>query len=261
MFFLGAPEAVWLARSATPLMLSRSRLAGRRAPLSPARAPWFLDSAAFTELEAHGRWTVSAEEWAKLARRWADEAGQLAAVATQDWLCVPPALARTGLSVAEHQARTVRSFLELRELDAALPWAPTLQGWAPDDYHRHAESYEAAGVDLAAQQLVGLGSIAPRQHTPVVAQLVGGLHRAGHRNLHAFGAKELGLRSWGWAVASADSMAWSTIARRQGIKAASCGASHPDCRNCLAWAEEWAPSMAAHIAQPAPASSQLDLFT
>src|SRR5690349_6561931 len=102
-------------------MLSRSRLARRVAPLGRAGAPWFLDSAAFTELEAHGRWTVTPAEWAGLARRWSDEAGQLVAVATQDWLCTPPALARTGLDVAEHQRRTVASLVELRTLAPEVP--------------------------------------------------------------------------------------------------------------------------------------------
>lgn len=259
MFFLGAPEPTWLHRSATPLMVSRSRIARRRAPLPRARAPWFLDSAAFTELELHGRWQLDAAGWAAFARRCAAAAGQLVAVAIQDWLCTPLALDRTGLTIAAHQELTTTSLLELRRAAPELPWVPTLQGWAPDDYLAHSELYEAAGVRLADEPLVGVGSIAPRQETPLAALVVEHVHDdLGLRNLHAYGAKELGLRRWGWAVATADSMAWSITARREGVKV--CAAGHADCRNCLVWAEQWARTIAPLIGGPRP-DHQPVLFT
>lgn len=247
MFFTGAQGAAWLGRATTPLMLSRSRLAARRAPLPPATAPWFLDSAAFTELEAHGRWQLAPADWAKLAARCGDEAGLLAAVAVQDWLCTPAAVARTGLSVAEHQARTTASYLTLRNLAAQLPWVPTLQGWHPDDYLRHADQYTAAGIDLADQPLVGIGSIAMRQHTPAAAWAVTQVALRTGARLHAYGAKDTGLRQWGWAVASADSMAWSTTARREATRLPGC--THRDCRNCQRWAELWGTRMARLVGQ------------
>jgi hypothetical protein len=207
VFYTGAQAAAWLGRASTPLMLSRSRLQHRRTPLPAATAPWYLDSAAFTELERHGQWTVPAAGWAALADRWGTEAGQLAHVATQDWLCTPAALHRTGLTVAEHQARTTASYLDLQQLAPHLPWVPTLQGWQPDDYLRHAELYDQAGVPLPDLPLVGIGSIAMRQHTPTAAWAVTQVHHHTGARLHAYGAKDTGLRSWGWAVASADSMA------------------------------------------------------
>lgn len=240
MYFTGAQAAAWLPRATVPLMLSRARLATRTTPLPPAATPWYLDSAAFTELGEHGRWTIDAATWASRARRWAAEAGNLVAVATQDWVCTPPALARTGLSVAEHQAATLASYQALTELAPELPWVPTLQGWAPADYLRHADAYAAAGIDLTSQ-LVGLGSVAARQGSPEAAQVVLGCAELGLR-LHVYGAKAEGLRSWGWAVASADSMAWSTTARREATKV--CTAEHADCRNCQVWAEQWGTRMA-----------------
>lgn len=260
MFFLGAPDASWLSRARTPLMVSRSRLADRKAPLPPAAVPWYLDSAAFTELEQHGTWTLDAPSWAKLARRWADEAGQLAAVATQDWLCTPRALERTGLSLAEHQQRTTLSYLELREWDPQLPWVPTLQGWAAEDYLDHAALYELLGVRLADQPLVGVGSIAMRQEGPEAERILHAVHdQLGLVNVHAYGAKELGLRRWGWAVASADSMAWSMIARREGRKV--CDSEHTDCRNCLVWAEQWARHVSPLVGGAPPDHRQLALLT
>jgi hypothetical protein len=247
-FYVGAQGAHWLPRASMPVMLSRARLKDRTAPLPASAVPWFLDSGAFTELEQHGTWTIDARTWAQLARRWSDEAGQLAAVATQDWLCTPPALAMTRGTVAEHQQRTVHSYLDLMTLDADLPWVPTLQGWWPDDYRRHAELFAAYGVDLAALPLVGVGSIAMRQHTDAAAAILTGLARRGLGNLHAYGAKELGLLRWGWAVASADSMAWSTAARRDGIRMDGCTHPSPDCRNCQPWAEQWARNVARLVA-------------
>lgn len=241
---MGAPMPHWLARATEPTMVARSSLARRKADVPRSAVPWYLDSAAFTELDAHGCWTVTAREWARQARGWADQAGSCVAVAVQDWLCTPPALARTGSTVAEHQALTLASWRDLAELDATLPWVPTLQGWTPDDYLRHADAYTAAGCDLAAAPMVGVGSIALRQHTPAAAAIVTGLARAGLGNLHAYGAKQVGLASWGWAVASADSMAWSTTARREGLRLPACTHAGPDCRNCQRWAEQWGARMA-----------------
>lgn len=260
MFFLGAPDASWLPRSSTPLMLSRSRLADRKAPLPTSAVPWYLDSAAFTELEQHGRWTLDAYGWAQLARRWGDEAGQLVAIATQDWLCTPTALDRTGLTIERHQDLTTLSYLELREYAPELPWVPTLQGWLAEDYLEHAALYELLGVDLAAQPLVGVGSIAMRQEGPEAERILWAVHDVlGLRNVHAYGAKELGLRRWGWAVSSADSMAWSMIARREARKA--CAADHADCRNCITWAEQWARIVAPLVGGPEPSHRQRPLFT
>lgn len=256
MYFTGAQAAAWLPRATVPLMLSRARLAGRTAPLPRAAAPWYLDSAAFTELAELGTWRLTPAEWATQASAWAEQAGSLVAVATQDWVCTPPALAATGLTVAEHQARTLASYLALVELAPALPWVPTLQGWLAGDYLHHADAYAAAGIDLPSQPLVGLGSVAVRQHTPEAARVARAVATLGCR-LHAYGVKDTGLRSWGWALASADSMAWSTTARREATKV--CTASHADCRNCQVWAEQWGTRMAALVGGPEPDHHQLVL--
>lgn len=256
MFFTGAQAAAWLPRATVPLMLSRARLDARVAPLPPAATPWYLDSAAFTELTQLGTWRLAARQWAATATAAADTAGNLVAVAIQDWVCTPPALAATGLDVAEHQRRTLASYLDLLALAPGLPWVPTLQGWAPDDYLRHADAYAAAGIDLPAQPLVGLGSVAVRQHTPEAARVAEAVATLGCR-LHAYGVKDTGLRSWGWALASADSMAWSTTARREGTKV--CTQAHADCRNCQVWAEQWGTRMAALVGGPRPPHQQLVL--
>jgi hypothetical protein len=80
-------------------------------------------------------------------------------------MCEPDVRARTGLSVEEHQRRTIASVLELRALAPEIAWAPLLQSWTDGDYWRHAEQYERAGVDLRREARVGLGSVCRRQST------------------------------------------------------------------------------------------------
>src|SRR5690606_3699977 len=175
---------------------------------------WALDSGGFTELAMHGRWTVSAAQYAAEARRFRDEIGRMEWAAPQDWMCEPWMLARTGLSVAEHQRRTVDNLLELRALAPDLPWVPVLQGWALGDYLRHVEMYDRASVDLRAEPLVGLGSVCRRQGMAEAERIVRALAGLGLR-LHGFGVKLTGMRRFADALVSADSMAWSFDARRR----------------------------------------------
>jgi hypothetical protein len=212
-FYLGAHHAHWLAVSPRPLFVSHRTLHKRRT-LPRARTTWALDSGGFTELSQHGRWRVSARDYADAVRRYQAEIGSLAWASSQDWMCEPAITARTGLTVAEHQARTIRSYLDLRDLAPDVPWSPVLQGWTYGDYLDHAEAFERLGVDLAALPVVGIGSVCRRQHTIRSALLVSELARAGLR-LHGFGFKLTGLRSVHRELASADSMAWSFHARRE----------------------------------------------
>jgi hypothetical protein len=197
-----------------------------------AAGPWALDSGGFTELSLHGEWRTSPAEYVRRVRRYADEIGRLQWVAPQDWMCEPFMLARTGLTVADHQAHTVRSYLELREHLGDLV-VPVLQGWHLDDYRRHRDAYTAAGVDLDAQRLVGLGSVCRRQATGQAEAIVWALQPV---RLHGFGMKTEGLRRYGAGLASADSMAWSYQARRRPPLP---GCTHRSCANCLRYALDW----------------------
>src|SRR6266545_5152919 len=114
-------------------MVSHRSLARRRS-LPRALGPWALDSGAFSEIAAHGCFQTSPSAYAAAVRRYSGEIGQLAWAAPQDWMCEPFMLERTGLSVREHQHRTVTNYLELRRLAPGLPFIPVLQGWRLDDY-------------------------------------------------------------------------------------------------------------------------------
>jgi hypothetical protein len=226
--------ASWLSAVDIPLFVSHRRLAPRRA-LPVASAAWALDSGGFTELNLHGCWQSTEREYVVAVGRYRAEVGRLSWAAPMDWMCEPFVVAKTGLSVREHQHRTVGNFLKLRELAPDLSFIPVLQGWTESDYHNCLALYDNAGVDLVAEPLVGIGSICRRQHHSEIGRIVGGLAQLGLR-LHGFGVKQLGLQHYAWALASADSMAWSYDARRgQALR----GCTHRSCSNCLPYALRW----------------------
>jgi hypothetical protein len=244
LFYLGAPHAHWLAQAGVPLFVSRRTLARVR-KLPRASTIWALDSGAFTEIGMHGTWAMSALDYAREVRRYRDEVGGLAWAAPQDWACEPEMVRRTGLSVEAHQARTLANYLELESIAPDLPWMPVLQGWSLWDYLRHAETYEAAGVELASLPLVGVGTVCRRQSTTTATALLSILHAEGLR-LHAFGFKVRGLRASTEALVSADSMAWSYGARRNPPMPGH-EAKHRHCTGCLGYAMQWRSDLMASL--------------
>jgi hypothetical protein len=248
-FWLGTHETGWLARAGVPLFVSHRRLRRRRT-LPRAVAPWALDSGGFTELDTAGRWTVTEAEYVDAVSRYAAEVGKMEWAAPQDWMCEPHILARTGLSVEEHQARTVANFCRLRQAAPDLPWVPVLQGWAVADYVACVGRYEAAGVDLAAEPLVGVGSVCRRQGTREANAIVGEMAARGLR-LHGFGVKVDGLARYGTDLASADSMAWSYAGRRRPDPSHHHGRSgEGSCANCLRYALGWRRRVVADLDAP-----------
>ena len=214
------------------MMVSRRRLI-RRPRWPQAAGAWVMDSGGFTELEMHGGWQTSSAEYADTVAHYADQIGGMEWAAPQDWMCEPKMIERTGLSVREHQERTVANFVELSA--TGLPFIPVLQGWVLEDYLACIELYRQAGVNLYAQPIVGMGTVCRRQDTDEIGVITDALAGRGLR-LHAFGVKTLGLRRIGHALTSADSLAWSYNARRN-PPLATC--RHKSCANCRHWAMAW----------------------
>ncbi len=247
-FFLGSHRPHWLAEIDIALFVSDRQLR-RYKKLPRACGPWALDSGGFTELSAHGSWArgPTPADYAERVRRYAEEIGGLVFAAPQDWMCEPAILhggqfaamsfAGTGLTVREHQQRTVENFLELHDLAPDLPFIPVLQGWSTSDYLRCVALYADNGVDLAAEPTVGLGSVCRRQATHEAAEIIATVADAvpGIR-IHGFGIKTSGLGAYGSLLDSADSMAWSFRARRS---PALPGCSHRTCANCRRFAMRW----------------------
>lgn len=254
-FYLGTHHPHWLSRLDVPLFVSHRTLAHRRT-LPRARVGWALDSGAFTELSTYGAWRTTPQTYAAAVARYAAEIGRLDWAAPQDWMCEPFMLERTGLTVAEHQRRTIASYLTLRDLAPTLPWVPVLQGWALNDYLAHLDAYAAAGVDLAAVPVVGLGSVCRRQATREIDQIVATLAETGLR-LHGFGVKTAGLVLYGPDLTSADSLAWSYQARRR-PPLPGC-VRHRTCANCPRYALAWRERVLRRADQPAPRQLALAL--
>jgi hypothetical protein len=232
-FYLGTHLPSWLASLRVPLFVSHRRLARlRRLPV--AATGWALDSGGFSELSLFGAWQTTPAAYARAIVRCRDEIGSLEWAAPQDWMCEPPILAKTGRSVAFHQAATVASVLDLRASVGPLV-IPVLQGWQLADYVACAERYRAAGIDLTGEPLVGLGSVCRRQGTGTIAAIVAELAGYGLR-LHGFGIKTQGLGAYARHLTSADSLAWSYNARRQPPLP---GCPHRSCANCARWALAW----------------------
>lgn len=245
-FYLGTHEIHWLHRLRdVPLYVSHRRLA-RQASWRRATTPWALDSGGFTELSMFAGWATSARDYARAVRRYDEEIGSMEWASPQDWMCEDVMLRKTGKTVAEHQRLTVDNFLELRDLDAELApiFAPVLQGQSVSDYLRCVDMYDRAGVDLAAQPIVGVGSVCRRQDTGEIGDVFAALAPLGLR-LHGYGVKAGGLARYGKHLASSDSLAWSARARwagAAGIKARP-ECAHKTCANCVHWALDWRESV------------------
>lgn len=236
-FWLGTHEPSWLARPDVdvPLFVSHRRLARYRRRLPVATAPWALDSGGFTELTLHGRWVTTEAEYVAAVHRYAAEIGNLAWAAPMDWMCEPFVVAKTGLSVEEHQRRTVENYVSLRATAPDLPFILVLQGWTLEDYLHCVDLYTSAGVDLTALPLVGIGSVCRRQNTAEVDHIVSTIAGMGIA-LHGFGVKTVGLTAYASQLSSADSLAWSYRARNAPALA---GCTHRSCANCPRFALRW----------------------
>jgi hypothetical protein len=230
-FLLGTHQPNWLEQLDVPLFVSHRRLA-RYKRMPRARTDWALDSGAFTELNLHGHFQMSTAEYVDAVARYGDEVGRMLWAAPMDWMCEPFMIERTGLSVAEHQHRTVANYLELRSQG---PFIPVLQGWTLGDYERCTDLYADAGVDLSAAPVVGLGSVCRRQDTAEIGRIVTMLHGAGIA-CHGFGVKKKGVIRYGDLLTSADSLAWSYRARRDWPLP---GCTHRSCTNCPHYALKW----------------------
>lgn len=198
------------------VFLSINRIRGRRKPVPCADV--VIDSGAFRELDQFGAYRHSVGEYADELRRL-HEAGvvRITAAVAQDYMCEPFMLAKTGLTIADHQRLTIERYDTL--IACGLPFLilPVLQGFSPADYAQHVRDY---GDRLPHGAWVGVGSVCKRQGDPeaIVAVLCAILAVRPDLRLHGFGVKITGLMHAGVRsmLFSADSMAWSYAARKQG---------------------------------------------
>lgn len=246
LLYLGThmPNWLWNRSSLGPLFVSAHRLAGRKSSFPRATVRWVLDSGGFSQLARHGRWITPAVSYASLAVRCRDQVGSLEWACCQDWVCAPDTLKATGLTVLDHQHRTVESYLELTRLVPDLVWAPVLQGLTATDYLHHVQLHERAGIVLQGLPVVAVGGVAARQHTSQAASVFRELSQQGLR-LHGLGIKFQGLARYADTLVSADSMAWSYHGRRLSAR----GAAPPNSANDQGFAEQWRAQVNRRIQQ------------
>lgn len=215
--------------------ISAHRLERRRSGFPVGK--WIQDCGGFTTIMKHGGYPKPPEDYARLTERFASN-GMLLAAVTQDFMCEPHMLERTkARAVAEqmrrrglipvvdraalvviHQRWTVKRYDRIRAaLRDDIYLMPVLQGYEPAEYVAHIAMY---GDRLAPGAWVGVGSVCKRNGDPAAIEDVL-LAIAAVRpdlRLHGFGVKTTALASGlvQSLLYSADSMAWSLAARKQG---------------------------------------------
>ncbi len=177
-----------------------------------------MDSGAFTEIATHGYYRESVDAYVVQIERWRTCGNMLAAV-SQDYMCEPWIIAKTGLTIADHQRLTIERYDAIRAKTTAFVM-PVLQGFAPSDYVEHLRAY---GARLTPEMWVGVGSVCKRNADPgTIYDVLRAIKRERpDLRLHGFGLKTTALGDGGVfdLLHSADSMAWSFAARRQGRNA------------------------------------------
>jgi hypothetical protein len=214
MFFVGMHQPSDAAKVGGAFV-SVHRLRGRKSAF-PARR-WIMDSGAFRTIELNGGYPEPVEAYAELIRRFA-RCGTLLAAVAQDYMCEPFMLAKTGLTIADHQRLTIERYDALLRCDVGgVRIMPVLQGYAPADYASHVRQY---GGRLGSRAWVGVGSDCKRNSSPAAIEevLLAIKRERPDLRLHGFGVKKtsLGSRLVRDLLFSADSMAWSFAARYEG---------------------------------------------
>lgn len=179
---------------------------------------WIMDSGGFSIIMKYGGYPaeMSVSAYAERIRRF-KICGRLLAAVTQDYMCEAHMLAKTGLTLEDHQRLTIERYDALVAEDTGVYILPVLQGYAPEDYIRHVRMY---GDRLALGAWVGVGSVCKRNGNPAaIAAVLETIRRERpDLRLHGFGVKTTALKSIAVRdlLETADSMAWSFAARKQG---------------------------------------------
>lgn len=194
--------------------ISVNRLKYRRSNF--AVKDWIMDSGAFSTLSIYGTYPFHPDEYVEHIDRWR-RVGTMRAAVSQDYMCEPHIIKGTGLSLDLHQQLTISRYDSiLAAVTKGIYILPVLQGYAIQDYLTHLALY---GSRLKRGAWVGVGSICKRNSTPIAVYRI--LHaikcKRPDLRLHGFGLKITALHSsCRDLLHSADSMAWSFRARKQG---------------------------------------------
>ena len=209
IFYIGYPESSGI-KHFDYAMLSYNRIRNRKSYFSPSKKGWMLDSGAFTEISTHGHYRHSAEKYADDINKFSIIKNLDCAV-SQDYMCEPFILEKTGLTVLQHQELTIQRYDIIRSIvQDHVHVMPVLQGYLLEDYIQHIDMY---GDRLKNNMLVGVGSVCKRNTDPVVIEEIVKkiLYTKPTIRLHGFGVKITALKNktiWE-SFYSTDSAAWA----------------------------------------------------
>jgi hypothetical protein len=193
--------------------ISVNRLINRKGPF--AVGDWIMDSGAFSHMLRDGE-HMPIPDYVAQIKRWKSNGNLLAAI-TQDLMCEPFILEKTGLTIPDHQRLTIERYDALLRAETGVYIMPVLQGYEPLDYVTHIRMY---GNRLAFGAWVGVGSVCKRNGDPrAIEEVLLAIHsERPDLRLHGFGLKSTALKSGivDELLYSADSMAWSYQARMSG---------------------------------------------
>lgn len=201
---------------------------------------WMLDSGGFKELQINGEYTFSPKKYLHDVRKYKPDY-----FFVMDWMCESHILKRTGLSVREHQERTIENHIKLLDLMEKFKMeselATVLQGWTIDQYLEHITMFRQRGL---LTDLVGIGSVCRRNAEQDILSILKAINtRIPNRKLHAFGVKQSILK---YPIAqkilySCDSSAWSFAGRW--VEEKPCEkCKYPNwknCGNCEVFMKKW----------------------
>lgn len=140
--------------------------------------------------------------------------------ATMDFCCEPEVVENKGL-VADRQTKTTMMAHHFWQHHRQTPWAwvPTIQGWVPDDYGRHAQELAPLIAEMAAHYgansefRVGIGTLCRRDSAQMIHEVVSTVASVLPKaRFHLWGVKLTAVQAGLPAqVASVDSAAWNGL--------------------------------------------------
>lgn len=211
LFFIGATPAI-AKKLQVSCMISVNTCKGYRNLTLNSNC--ILDSGAFTLVNKYGGYPAG------FLPKYASEVlglinDKVIAVVSQDYMCEDFVLAKTGLTIEEHQRFTIYRYKALKKLlKESCYLMPVLQGYKPQEYVSHIKMY---GDLLQESMWVGVGSVCKRNKSFIAtAQVLMAIkEERPDLKLHGFGIKKTALKSHivRELLYSADSYAWSFNAR------------------------------------------------
>ncbi len=211
-------------------MFSLRRLKKRKSPVPFNNHDWVMDSGAFSEININGKYTFTPEEYLKYI-----ELHQPRLFFNMDYMCEPFVLEKTGLTIRQHQEKTIENQIKITDLlknyNIKGEFAGCIQGWNIDDYLHHIDMLKSQGL---ITEKMGVGSVCRRNSKKDIIEILQAVKQElPNTKLHGFGVKTdiLKERIIYDYLDSCDSMAWSFAGRR--IKNKSCAVcEYPNAKNC-----------------------------